>query len=63
MKRDPIPVVHISKADDCAYCRKSELAGKKYRCKLNLPMQAKTCAEFRDSRKPSSGAQPFMTEV
>lgn len=44
---------------DCAYCRSSVAPakpGKPFICKLHLPMKAKTCERFDDSRKPSSEA-------
>lgn len=49
----PITAI-IHRGPDCAFCRSSELDGKRYVCKRALPMQAATCADYRDSRKPST---------
>jgi hypothetical protein len=61
-RRGPIPIVRISALPDCAYCRGSELRPilKAYRCKQGLPMNAKSCSQFRDSRKQTSQPPDFM---
>lgn len=57
-RRGRIPIVRILPNPDCAYCRRAELGPslRSYRCKMALPMDARECLEFKDSRTPSSNA-------